>query len=83
MTLSASRPRTSRSPALNGSRITRDDIEAKLRQLAGDVDDRVETARPQLVVGAVAALVAVGVVSYLLGRRRGRGRAAWVEIRRL
>jgi hypothetical protein len=64
-------------------RITRDDIEAKLRQMAGELDDRVEAARPALVAGAVAVVVAVGVVSYLLGRRRGRRRSAVVEIRRL
>ncbi|HAM03009.1 MAG TPA: hypothetical protein DCQ30_12410 [Acidimicrobiaceae bacterium] len=79
LTGSRSRRRSSSSPG----RITRDDIEAKLRALAGDVDDRVEAARPQLLVGAVAAVVAVGVLSYLWGRRRGRRRAAWVEIRRL
>jgi len=79
LTHSLSRSRTSVPPG----RITRDDIEAKLRELAGDVDERVEAAKPQLLVGAVAAVVAVGVLSYLWGRRRGRRRAAWVEIRRL
>lgn len=64
-------------------RITRDDIESKLRSMAGEVDDRVEAARPALMTGAVVAVVAVGVVAYLLGRRRGRRRSAVVEIRRL
>lgn len=64
-------------------RITRDDIESKLRHMAGDVDDRVEAARPVLLTGAVVAVVAVGVLSYFLGRRRGRRRSAVVEIRRL
>lgn len=64
-------------------RITRDDIEAKLRHMAGEVDDRVEAARPALVVGAVVVVAAVGVVAYLLGRHRGRRRSALVEIRRL
>lgn len=82
MTLTANRSGT-RSSSSPPGRISRDDIEAKLRQLAGDADDRVEAARPQLLVGAVAAVVAVGVLSYLWGRRRGRKRAAWVEIRRL
>lgn len=82
MTVTAGRSRSRSSPAASG-RITRDDIEAKLRELAGDVDERVEGARSQLIVGAVAAVVAVGLLSYLWGRRRGRRRAAWVEIRRL
>ena len=65
------------------TRITRDDIEAKLRDMAGDVDDRVEAAKPTILVGAVASVVLVGVVAYLWGRRRGRRRSAVVEIRRL
>ncbi|HMK99535.1 MAG TPA: hypothetical protein VK428_05050 [Acidimicrobiales bacterium] len=66
-----------------GRPITRDDIEAKLRQVAGDVDDQVEAARPAIVTGAVVAVVAVGVLAYLWGRHRGRRRSAVVEIRRL
>jgi len=66
-----------------GRPITRDDIEAKLRQVAGDVDDQVEVARPAIVTGAVVAVVAVGVLAYLWGRHRGRRRSAVVEIRRL
>ena len=65
------------------TRVTRDDIEAKLREMAGEVDDRVEAARPTILVGAVAAVVIVGAVAYLWGRRRGRRRSALVEIRRL
>ena len=64
-------------------RITRDDIESKLRELSGDVDDRVESARSTLLGGAVAAVVVVAALAYLLGRRRGRRRSAVVEIRRL
>jgi anti-sigma-K factor RskA len=65
------------------TRITRDDIEARLRQMAGDVDERVEAARPVLVASAVAVVAVVAVAGYFLGRRRGRRRAAVVEIRRL
>lgn len=65
------------------TRVTRDDIEAKLREMAGGVDDRVEAAKPTILAGAVASVVLVGVVAYLLGRRRGRRRSALVEIRRL
>jgi len=65
------------------ARITRDDLEAKLREMAGGVDDRVEAARPALMGGAVAGLVLAVLVAYLLGRRRGRRRSAVVEIRRI
>ncbi|MGH9029670.1 MAG: hypothetical protein ACRDV4_08665 [Acidimicrobiales bacterium] len=65
------------------TRITRDDIEAKLREISGEVDERVEDAKPKLVMGAVAAVVTVAVLSYLFGRRGGRKRSAMVEIRRI
>ena len=65
------------------SKISRDDIEAKLREIAGGVDEQVEAARPKLMAGAVTAVVVVVVLSYLVGRRRGRRRSAVVEIRRL
>ncbi|HUY64210.1 MAG TPA: hypothetical protein VMV14_06795 [Acidimicrobiales bacterium] len=65
------------------ARITRDDIEGKLRELSGEIDDQVESARPRLVAGAAAGVVVVVLVAYLWGRRRGRARSAVVEIRRL
>ena len=70
------------SPTTTG-KITRDDLESKLREVVGGVDDRVEAARPNLVVGAVVAVVVIGVVAYLFGRRSGRARSAVVEIRRV
>ena len=63
--------------------ITRGDLEAKFRQLAGGLDDRVEDARPRLMTGAVAAVVLVVAVAYLMGRRGGRRRSDIVEIRRI
>jgi hypothetical protein len=65
------------------ARITRDDIEAKLREISGEVDEKVETAKPVLLAGAVGAVLAVAVIAYLLGRRGGRKRSALVEIRRI
>ncbi|MHB8593090.1 MAG: hypothetical protein ACYDB3_01980 [Acidimicrobiales bacterium] len=65
------------------AKITRDDLESKLRQISGDLDDQVEAARPKLLVGAVAGMVLVAVVAYFSGRRRGRRRSAVVEIRRV
>ena len=65
------------------ARITRDDLEAKLREIAGEVDERVEDAKPNIVAGAVVALVVVAILAYLFGRRSGRVRSAVVEIRRV
>jgi hypothetical protein len=65
------------------TRITRGDLEAKLREVTGEATETVEAARPQLIGGAVAGLLLVVIVSYLFGRRRGRKRSAIVEIRRV
>jgi hypothetical protein len=64
-------------------KITPGDIEAKLREVAGDVDVQVEAAKPKLIAGAVAAGIAALLIAYLLGRRGGRNRSAQIEIRRL
>ena len=65
------------------AKITRDDLEAKLRQIAGEVDDKVEDARPNIIAGAVAVAVVIAVLAFLFGRRSGRMRSAVVEIRRV
>jgi choline dehydrogenase-like flavoprotein len=63
--------------------ITRDDIESKLRQLRGDVDEIGKASKGYVL--AAGAVLAVGVVAaaYLLGRRKGKRRATVVEIRRV
>jgi hypothetical protein len=64
-------------------RITRDDIESKLRQLKGDTDEAVEANKTNgIVIAAITAVVVIGL-AYFLGRRRGRKKSAFVEIRRL
>ncbi len=64
-------------------KITRDDIEAKFRELSGEFDEKVEVAKPKVLSAAGAGLLLIAIVSYLFGRRRGRKRSAVVEIRRL
>jgi hypothetical protein len=63
--------------------ITRDDIERKLRQLEGGVEDGKQAVASTLL--AVGAAVAVGVVAvaYLWGRRRGKKKTTVVEVRRV
>jgi hypothetical protein len=64
-------------------KITRDQIEAKLREMTGGVTDEVEGAKSQaLAIGLAAVVVTVAVV-YLIGRRRGRRRSTIVEVRRI
>ena len=63
-------------------RITKADIEGKLRELAGDVNEQAEAAKGVAVtVGAVvAAVVVVGI--FLLGKSRGKRKTTMIEVRR-
>lgn len=63
--------------------ITRDSLEAKLRELQGGVTETRESATSMLVT--VGAVVAVGVIAiaFLAGRRKGRKRSTVVEVRRI
>jgi len=65
------------------AKISRDDLEAKLREISGGVEETVEAARPQLISSAVAGVLLVALIAYLLGRRRGRARSAVIEIRKV
>ncbi len=63
--------------------VTRDDIEAKLRELQGEVEVIGDEVMNKAVVVGAAVVVAVVVVAFWLGRRKGRRRTTVVEIRRL
>ncbi len=65
------------------TRITRDDLEAKLREMSGGVEETVDAVRPTLISAAAAGVLLAVLVAYLLGRRRGRARSAVVEIRKV
>jgi hypothetical protein len=69
--------------AAPAKKITRADIETKLREVAGDVDSEVEAVKPKLIAGAVGAALVALLLAYLFGRRSGKSRSAVVEIRRL
>ncbi|HVJ98402.1 MAG TPA: hypothetical protein VNC41_16355 [Acidimicrobiia bacterium] len=64
-------------------KITRDDIESKLRELRGEVDEEVEAVKMPAIAIAVGVAVATVVVAYWFGRRRGRKRQTVLEIRRI
>jgi hypothetical protein len=69
--------------AIQEGRITRGDIEAKLREIKGEVDETTDKAKPMgLAAEAVVAVLVVGAV-YLLGKRRGTKLSTVVEIRRV
>lgn len=64
-------------------RITREDIETKLRQLKGDADEITNAQKTNGIIVAAIVGVVVIALAYFLGRRRGRKKTAFVEIRRL
>jgi hypothetical protein len=64
-------------------RITRDQIEAKFRELTGEVTDEVESTRSQMVTVGLAVGVVVVAAIFLMGRRNGRRKSAIVEVRRI
>ena len=70
-------------PTTPTDRITRDDIEAKLRELEGDARDQVASARNTVITAGVIAAVLLLLLAFLLGRRGGRERSTVVEIRRV
>ena len=65
------------------TKITRDDIVGKLRDIQGDVGVVEQDARSFATTAVVVGVGVVVVVAFLLGRRRGRRRSTFVEIRRV
>jgi hypothetical protein len=64
-------------------RITRDDIEAKLREVQLGVEETVAAKRNTVVTAAGVGALVLLILVYLLGRRAGKKRTTLVEIRRL
>lgn len=63
--------------------ITRQDIEAKLGELKGEVNTEVANARSIAIAVGVTVATVVVLAAFALGRRRGRKLATIVEIRRV
>ncbi len=65
------------------SRVTRGDIEAKVRALQVEVEQAGQSAKgPAMIIAGVAAVVLLGAV-FLLGKRRGKRQTTTIEIRRV
>jgi hypothetical protein len=63
--------------------VTRNDIEAKLREIRGFTDTTTETAQQATKPLLLALVVGAVAVAFLVGRRRGRKRSTIVEVRRI
>jgi hypothetical protein len=64
-------------------KITRDDLEAKFRALAGEGQELAGQAKSYAVAAAAIVVVVIVAVSFMAGRRRGRAKSTIVEIRRI
>jgi len=71
------------STAADANRISRDDLEAKMRELQGGVEEKAEEARSTLVTAVAVAAVVVVAIAFLAGRRKGKKRTTIVEVRRI
>ena len=68
----------------NGSgRITRADIEAKLRSIRDDIEPVGDQAKGGLMAAAPVVVAVLVIGAYLLGKRSGKKRRAVIEIKRL
>ena len=65
-----------------GPTISRDDIEAKLRELQGEVEIIGEEAKSYALTVGIALTVGVIAIAFVFGRRRGRRNRTIVEVRR-
>ena len=65
-----------------GKTIHREDIEAKLRELQGEVEVLGQEAKSYALTLGFVVVVGVVAVAFVLGRRRGRRNRTIVEVRR-
>lgn len=64
-------------------KITRDDLEAGIRQLQGDAKQKVVDKKKTIMTSVGVAAAVVLILTFLLGKRAGNKRSALIEIRRL
>jgi hypothetical protein len=64
-------------------KITRSDIENKLHEMRGEVEESAEAAKTPIMAIAGGVAVAIVILAFLLGKRRGRRKSTVVEIRRV
>lgn len=74
---------TSHDATTTSTKVTRDDLEDKLRELRGEVQTTTETARGYLIAAGAAAAVLFVAAVFLVGKRRGKKKRTFVEVRRL
>ncbi len=64
-------------------KISATDIENKLKALQGDVQEKVDDQKSNLMIAAGVVSIVLIIAFFLLGRRSGKRRSTLVEIRRV
>jgi hypothetical protein len=67
----------------HGKTVTRDDIEAKLREIRGDVETVGASAKQYAAIAGAVVVVAVVALAFSLGKRKGKKKRTIVEVRRV
>jgi hypothetical protein len=65
------------------AKISRDDLEREFRSLQGEARGMVDEQSNKLITMGVVGAVIVVVLIFLLGRRAGRRKNTYIEIRRV
>ena len=68
---------------MSQKRITRDDLESQFRQLQDSVQRSVEDKKNSVYTAAAVGGIALLLIFFFLGIRRGKKKTTLVEIRRL
>ena len=63
--------------------VTRDDIEAKLRELRGEVDTAGDNAKQYALIAGAVVAVTVVAIAFAWGKRKGKKKTTVVEVRRV
>lgn len=63
--------------------VTRDDIERKLREIRGEVDQVGDASRSYVIAAGAVAAVALVAIAFVWGKRKGKRKTTVVEVRRV
>ena len=69
--------------AITDPKITRDDLEAKFREVQGEVDEAGDAAKNYALAAGIGVLVIAVLLAWFLGKKRGKASKTVVEIRRV
>jgi hypothetical protein len=64
-------------------RITRDDLESKFRDVQGGLQGKINDRKQTLITVATVGGVVLLLLFFVLGRRSGKKKTTFVEIRRV